>query len=822
MDDLYTPSASRVLELAQQQAIFFKHQAIGTEHLLLALTIEDSGLAAGILKQMMVNAVDVREEIEHLTGYGNLKRQGNAYLPYSPKGRYILEKAKEEVKLTNGEKVGTEHLLLALLSDESALAARILVNLGVDLKRMYSVIYHQLGISPAQVRKARKAQQAQKQGQTVTLDELARDLTALARDKKVDPVVGRDQEIRRAIRILSRRTKNNPVLLGEPGVGKTAVVEGLAQWIVAGKVPDEFKAKRIMMLDMGSLVAGTKYRGEFEDRLKRVLNEIYEDGNVILFVDELHTLIGAGGAEGSVDASNILKPALARGEVQVIGATTLDEYQKYVESDAALERRFARVNVEEPSQTVALEILQGLKERYENHHKVVLTDQALRAAVEFSSRYITNRFLPDKAIDLMDEASAQVRIEATEKKLRKASLSPEQKLAELAQAKNEALLSEDFEQAALIRNEEMKLKEKLAKQVAKGSQKQWPEVTREDIAQVVAEWTGIPAQQMTKSESEKLLRLEKVLHQRVIGQDEAVKAVAKTVRRARSGLNDPNRPLGSFMFLGPTGVGKTELAKTLAESLFGSQDAMIRIDMSEYMEKFATSRLIGAAPGYVGYEEGGQLTEKVRNKPYSVVLLDEVEKAHPDIFNLLLQVLDDGYLTDAKGRRVDFRNTIIIMTSNLGATALRDEKSVGFGASSKPGEDFAAMSSKIKESLKKHFRPEFLNRIDEVVIFHSLGKKELHDIVKKMSKQIVVRLKEQNINLKLTPAAIDVIAKAGFDPQYGARPIRRALQSKIEDLLSDALLEGRIEVGSQVTIGASKGEITLNIKNPEQLALTLE
>ena len=815
MDELYTPSANRVLILAQEQANYFKHQAIGTEHLLLALSLEENGIANKVLRQNVITATDIREEIERLTGYGNLRRQApDNYLPYSPKAKAVLEKAKNEASILNAAKVGTEHILLALLDDETIVSSRILASLNVDVKRIKQSVYHQLGVSPVKVRKATRANNMKNQEKTPTLDELARDLTAMAANQEVDPVVGRDQEIKRVIQVLSRRTKNNPVLLGEPGVGKTAVAEGLAQKIVLEQVPDNLLTKRIMMLDMGSLVAGTKFRGEFEDRLKKILDEIYQDGNVILFIDELHTLIGAGGAEGAIDASNILKPALARGEVQVIGATTLDEYQKYVESDAALERRFARVNVEEPTKKVTLEILTGLRPRYEKFHKVKLTDEALKAAVDYSSRYITNRFLPDKAIDLMDESAARVRIAHSEKK---SKLSESKlKLDELSQAKDEALLREDFEEAAKLRNQELKLRQKLAEMKRREEEKAKKlefniKVTAQDVAEVVADWTGVPVTQMTKTESERLINLEKVLHERVVGQAEAVSAVAKAIRRARSGLSDPGRPIGSFMFLGPTGVGKTELAKALAQAMFGDEDSMIRIDMSEYMEKYSTSRLVGSPPGYVGYDEGGQLTEKVRNKPYSVVLLDEVEKAHPDVFNILLQVLDDGYLTDSKGRRVDFRNTIIIMTSNLGATALRDDKAVGFGVA-KPSDEYAAMSAKIREALKKSFRPEFLNRIDEIVIFHSLVKEELHEIVKKMAKQIVDRLAQKDVKLKITPAAIDVIAKAGFDPEYGARPIRRALQNKVEDKLSDALLMGQIVQGATVTLGASKGKITLNVK----------
>ncbi|WP_420792667.1 ATP-dependent Clp protease ATP-binding subunit [Ligilactobacillus salivarius] len=820
MEERYTPSAKQVLVLAQQQANYFKHQAIGTEHLLLALTMEKNGVAAKVLQSFVVTEVDVREEIEHIVGYGNLQRRGaDTYLPYSPRTRYVLERAREHAKLFNVEKVGTEHILLALLEDDKTISSRILAALNIDLRKVKNITYRTMGVDATTANRTRKklalSEKKQDNG-TPTLDELARDLTEMVRKDQIDPVVGRDNEIKRVVQILSRRTKNNPVLLGEPGVGKTAVAEGFSQKIVNGEVPDNLKNKRVMMLDMGSLVAGTKYRGEFEDRLKKIIEEIREDGNVILFIDEMHTLIGAGGAEGAIDASNILKPALARGEVQVIGATTLNEYQKYVEADAALERRFASVTINEPTPEVALTILKGLRPKYEKHHQLQITDEALESAVKLSKRYIASRFLPDKAIDLMDEAAARVRINNAQKVDKVSAI--KKKLSELSQEKTEALLKEDFEKAAEIRNEELKIQEKLEKQIQRDKDEEDSnnyrvKVTAEDIAEVVSEWTGVPVTQINRSEGDRLIRLEKILHNRVIGQDEAVKAVSKAIRRARSGLKDPTRPIGSFMFLGPTGVGKTELAKALAEAMFGSEDSIIRIDMSEYMEKYTTSRLIGSPPGYVGYDEGGQLTEKVRNNPYSVVLLDEVEKAHNDVFNILLQVLDDGFLTDSKGRKVDFRNTIIIMTSNLGATALRDEKSVGFGAKD-VSDDYEAMAAKVRETLKKTFRPEFLNRLDETVVFHSLNKEEIHQIVKLMAKNIIDRIKEQNINLKITPAAIDIVAEAGFDAEYGARPIRRVLQDKIEDLLSEELLAGNIETGATVTIGAKKGEITIKVKNP--------
>ncbi|AXX74743.1 ATP-dependent Clp protease ATP-binding subunit [Limosilactobacillus reuteri] len=820
MDNMFTPSAKHVLAIAQEQAKYFKHQAVGTEHLLLALSMDKDGIANKIFEQFSITNDDIREEIERLIGYGTMENLGASdYLPYSPKAKQVLSLAGKEAQQMHALKIGTEHLLLALIADESVLSSRILYSLDVVPRQMRKVILRRLGIADSQQRNSSRQSSRRRVQQTgtPTLDKLARDMTELARNGQLDPVIGRNKEVKRVEQILSRRTKNNPVLIGEPGVGKTAIAEGLAQRIVEGKVPAELANKRLMMLDMGSLVAGTKYRGEFEDRLKKVIDEIQNDGHVILFIDELHTLIGAGGAEGAIDASNILKPALARGELQTIGATTLDEYQKYIESDAALERRFATVQVDEPTTDQTLQILRGLRPKYEEHHHAKITDEALEEAVKLSDRYISDRFLPDKAIDLIDESAAMVRIDAEDKKNHQPSL--ESQLEDLRTRKEEAIDNQDFDRAATLRQQELALKDKIDRKKQRAQQKDSHnyklKVTGENIAQVVAEWTGVPLTQLKKSESERLVNLEKVLHQRVIGQDEAVTVVAKAIRRARSGLKDPSRPIGSFMFLGPTGVGKTELAKALAAAMFGSEDNMIRIDMSEYMEKYSTSRLIGAAPGYVGYDEGGQLTEKVRQHPYSVVLLDEAEKAHPDVFNLLLQVLDDGYLTDAKGRRVDFRNTIIIMTSNLGATQLQDEKEVGFGAKDM-SQDYNAMAAAIKQQMRLYFRPEFLNRIDETIIFHSLQKNELHQIVKLMVNDLNKRVSEQGINLKVTPAAIDVIAKLGYNPAYGARPLRRALQDHVEDDLSTGLLSGEINVGDDVTVGAHQGKITFKVKKPDE------
>lgn len=815
MNNLFTPSAKNVLMLAQEQAKKFNHHALGTEHLLLALVLESEGIAGNALRELGVTPTDVLEEIERLTGYGDsIVAMGvGGYLPYSPKAKQVLDLARVESQQANSVKIGTAHLLLALLRDDDIIAARILLNLGLSLAKTRQLLLQKMGIDAATAKKRAKAS-AKKVDQegTPTLNQLARDLTQMARENQIDPVVGRDSEVKRLVQILARRSKNNPVLVGEPGVGKTAIAEGFAQRIINGDVPSDMQQKRLMMLDMGSLVAGTKYRGEFEDRLKKIIEEIHEDGQVILFIDELHTLIGAGGAEGAIDASNILKPALARGELQLIGATTLDEYQKYIEKDAALERRFATVTVDEPTPEDAEQILHGLRPRYEEHHGITISDEALHEAVVLANRYITNRFLPDKAIDLMDEAAAKVRLDAVNQKSPIDRLETE--LQSLAKEKEVAVGAQDFEKAAAIHEKEIIAKAKMAKRQAAEQEngvRTDIQVQPEDIAQVVAQWTGVPVTQLQRKESERLLQLEKVLHERVVGQEEAISAVARAIRRARSGLKDPKRPIGSFMFLGPTGVGKTELAKALAEAMFGSEDNLIRVDMSEYMERYSTSRLVGAAPGYVGYDEGGQLTEKVRNKPYSVVLFDEVEKAHPDVFNILLQVLDDGYLTDSKGRKVDFRNTIMIMTSNLGATALRDDKSVGFGVKDVTA-DYKAMQGRILEELKKSFRPEFLNRIDETVVFHSLTQPELREIVKIMSKGILNRLAEQGVKIKMTAAAMDVVAKAGFDPEYGARPIRRALQTQVEDRLSEALLAGEITTDTPVTIGATKGEITINSK----------
>lgn len=829
MNNYLTPSAKEVLLMAQEQARYFKHQAVGTEHLLLALTMESASIAGKVLAQFSLTANSVREEIERLTGYGTMTIANGDYLPYSPKMRDVLQTARSQARQLGNTKVGTEHLLMALLSNQTILAGRILQNFDINPRRAQQTLLHHMGVSerrstkqsgvrPQRGQSNQKSSDQKADSLTPTLDKLGRDLTKVAREGGIDPVVGRDREIQRVIQVLSRRTKNNPVLVGEPGVGKTAIVEGLAQRIANHTVTPELAKMRVMALDMGSVVAGTKFRGEFEDRLKKILDEIYDDGHVLLFIDELHTLVGAGGAEGAIDASNILKPALSRGDVQLIGATTLDEYQKYIEADAALERRFARVQVEEPSQKESVQILKGLRPKYEAHHHLKISDESVETAVKLSNRYITNRFLPDKAIDLMDESAAMVRIAGEQ--VPKSQQENEDKLALLRSKKEDAIMNQQFDQAAKLRQEELALAKQLrtARKRRATSQGKHPlTVGADDVAKVVAEWTGVPLTQLKKSESQRLVNLEKELHERVIGQDEAVSAIARSIRRARSGLKDPQRPIGSFMFLGPTGVGKTELAKALAAAMFGDENNIIRVDMSEYREAYSTSRLIGAAPGYVGYDEGGQLTEKVRQHPYSVVLLDEAEKAHPDVFNLLLQVLDDGYLTDSKGRKVDFRNTILIMTSNLGATQLRDAKEVGFGARDL-SDDYNAMAGAIRQQLRLHFRPEFLNRIDETIIFHPLNKQQLHQIVRLMAKRVQKRVAAQKIKLKLTAGAINLVAAKGYNPEYGARPLRRALQDLVEDPLSEALLTGQLASGDTATVGSSRGKITLKVAHDGQSA----
>jgi ATP-dependent Clp protease ATP-binding subunit ClpC len=808
----FTERAQKVLALAQEEAIRLGHNNIGTEHILLGLVREGEGIAAKALYGLGLGSEKIQKEVENLIGKGQEAAQT---IHYTPRAKKVIELSMDEARKLGHSYVGTEHILLGLIREGEGVAARVLNNLGVSLNKARQQVLQLLGSNESSGHQSGASASAN----TPTLDSLARDLTVIAREGSLDPVIGRGKEIQRVIEVLSRRTKNNPVLIGEPGVGKTAIAEGLAQQIVHNEVPEILRDKRVMTLDMGTVVAGTKYRGEFEDRLKKVMDEIRQAGNIILFIDELHTLIGAGGAEGAIDASNILKPSLARGELQCIGATTLDEYRKYIEKDAALERRFQPIRVDEPTTEESIQILQGLRDRYEAHHRVSINDDAIEAAVKLSDRYISDRFLPDKAIDLIDEAGSKVRLRSytTPPNLKELEV----KLEEVRKEKDAAVQSQEFEKAASLRDTEQRLREQLEETKKNWKEKQGQEnseVTVEDIASVVSSWTGIPVSKLAQTETEKLLNLEEILHSRVIGQEEAVKAVSKAVRRARAGLKDPKRPIGSFVFLGPTGVGKTELARALAEAMFGDEDAMIRIDMSEYMEKHSTSRLVGSPPGYVGYEEGGQLTEKVRRKPYSVILLDEIEKAHPDVFNILLQVLEDGRLTDSKGRTVDFRNTVLIMTSNVGAQALKRNKYVGFNIQDSGDQDYKDMKGKVMEELKKAFRPEFLNRIDEIIVFHALEKKHLQEIVTLLADQLVKRLKEQNISLELTEKAKEKITQEGYDPEYGARPLRRAIQKHIEDRLSEELLKGTVLTGQNVIIDVDNGEFTV-VRTAEKTSL---
>ncbi|WP_414047338.1 ATP-dependent Clp protease ATP-binding subunit [Macrococcus equi] len=800
-----TERAQRVLAHAQEEAIRLNHNNIGTEHLLLGLVKEPDGIAAKVLAAYNITEDKVVQEVEQLIGHGT---DMGGTIQYTPRAKKVIELSLDEARKLNHNFVGTEHILLGLIRENEGVAARVLANLDLNITKARSQVVKLLG-SPEMDSKGAGETKSQ---ETPTLDGLARDLTVIAKDGTLDPVIGRADEVTRIIEVLSRRTKNNPVLIGEPGVGKTAIVEGLAQAIVNNEVPETLKGKRVMSLDMGTVVAGTKYRGEFEERLKKVMDEIHAAGNIILFIDELHTLIGAGGAEGAIDASNILKPALARGEIQCIGATTLEEYRKYIEKDAALERRFQPVQVDEPNVEDAIEILRGLRDRYEAHHRIKISDEAIVAAVKMSDRYISDRFLPDKAIDLIDEASSKVR-------LRNYTTPPSLKEleVELEKVKNEkdaAVHSQEFEQAASLRDKQTQLEKQLDE-----TKKEWQKtqgsnntsVIPDDIAIVVANWTGIPLNKIAETESQKLLNLEEILHDRVVGQHDAVVSISKAVRRARAGLKDPKRPIGSFIFLGPTGVGKTELARALAEAMFGEEDAMIRVDMSEFMEKHSVSRLVGSPPGYVGFEEGGQLTEKVRRKPYSVILFDEIEKAHPDVFNMLLQVLDDGRLTDSKGRTVDFRNTVIIMTSNVGAQELKDNKFVGFGGND-AAQDYETIRKTMMDELKKQFRPEFLNRIDDIIVFHKLEKEQLKEIVTFMVNGLTKRLKEQDIFITLTDAAKEKVAEDGYDPEYGARPLTRSIQKNIEDKLSEELLKGEALAGHEVTIDYKDGEFVITKK----------
>ena len=805
----FTERAQKVLVLAQEEARRLKYPYIGTEHILLGLIREGEGIAARVLEQMNVSADKVKTAVEQMVETGN--QPVPADIPPTPRAKRVLELAVEESRQLGHNYVGTEHLLLGLIREGEGVAAQVLIALGANLERVRQQVINMLGGAPG------GGQPSGGHGcpgggcKTASLDQFSRDLTRLAREDKLDPVVGRAKEIERVIQVLSRRTKNNPVLIGEPGVGKTAIAEGLAQRIISGNVPEILLSRRVVTLDLAGMVAGTKYRGEFEDRLKKVMEEIRQAGNIIVFIDELHTLIGAGAAEGAIDAANILKPALARGEIQTIGATTLDEYRKYIEKDPALERRFQPIQVDEPTVEETLEILKGIRDKYEAHHKVRITDEALDAAAKLSDRYITDRYLPDKAIDLVDESASRVRIKAF---TAPPDLKDKEKvLEEIRKEKEAAINNQEFEKAAELRDREQTILGELNQarenwNHAKGGDNLV--VTEEDIAHIVASWTGVPVKKLAQEESERLLNLEAVLHQRVVGQNDAVKAVSRAVRRARAGLKDPKRPVGSFIFLGPTGVGKTELARALAEALFGDEEAMVRIDMSEYMEKHAVSRLVGAPPGYVGYDEGGQLTEAVRRKPYSVVLLDEIEKAHPDVFNILLQVLEDGRLTDSRGRVVDFRNTVIIMTSNVGLSNLKTVGRVGFAANAdQAAAEYEKMKERSEEALKRTFRPEFLNRIDEIIVFHSLTRDHIKEIVSLMLKEVAGRMEEHEVYLTFSEAARDKLAEVGYSEEYGARPLRREIQRRVEDRLSEELIKGTFSKGDQVLIDAQDGEIAV-------------
>ncbi len=802
--DKFTDRARKVLTLAQDEAQRFNHNYIGTEHLLLGLVREGEGVAARVLENMNVELAKVRTAVEFIIGRGDRPVVGEVGL--TPRAKRVIELAIDEARRLGHNYIGTEHLLLGLVREGEGIAAGVLESLGVNLDKVRHEVIRVLSQSSS-VGPAAETKRASK---TPTVDQLGINLTDAVRAGKIDPVIGRDKEIERVIQILSRRTKNNPALIGEPGVGKTAIAEGLAQRIVSGDVPESLLNKRVLTLDIGSLVAGTKYRGEFEERLKKIIEELRSTNDAVLFIDELHTLVGAGAAEGAIDAANILKPPLARGELQCIGATTLDEYRKYIERDAALERRFQPVMVEEPTLEQTIDILLGIRSRYEEHHKVRISDEAVKAAADLSVRYITDRHLPDKAIDLIDEAASRVRLRSS---TTPAELKAAQKeLERVTKEKDAAINSQDYEGAAALRDAEAVAKSALDQLRSDWRERQsadQPVVTDEDIAQVVAMWTGIPVTRIAQEESDRLLHMEEALHSRVIGQQEAIETVSKAVRRARAGLKDPKRPIGSFIFLGPTGVGKTELAKSLAEFMFGSEDALIKIDMSEFMERHNVSRLVGAPPGYVGFEEGGQLTEAVRRKSYSVVLLDEIEKAHPEVFNILLQILEDGHLSDAKGRRVDFRNTVIIMTSNVGAKSLLKDTSLGFHAVSvteaqRADQQYDRMREKVLDQLKSQFRPEFLNRVDSLVVFRSLTVDEIRQIVDLMLARVREQLKAQGIGLEVSQEAKDHIIKIGYDADYGARPLRRVIQNMIEDPLAEALLVGRFTSGQTIVVDRSE------------------
>lgn len=815
MKEKFTENAREAIHLATETAYELEHNYIGTEHLLIGLT-KANGVAGRILDEYEVDEEKLLEMVRQLiapdTSVKVMERNN-----FTPRVRRILDASARESQRLKSEQIGTEHILMALIKESDCIAVRLLNTLGVNLQKLYMDLLAACGADQNMMKNEMNGARGRGRGksQTPTLNQYSRDLTQLAREGRLDPVIGREEEIARVIQILSRRTKNNPCLVGEPGVGKTAVVEGLAQKIVDGDVPEVIEEKRVLTLDLSGMVAGSKYRGEFEERIKRVVNEVISDGNVLLFLDEMHTIIGAGGAEGAIDASNILKPSLARGELQLIGATTREEYRKYVEKDAALERRFQPVVIEEPSEEEAIKILRGLSPAYEAHHKVRITEDAIVAAVRLASRYVNDRFLPDKAIDVMDEAASKMRLSVytPSEKMKEA----QEKIAKLEKEKEAAIKAEEFERAGEIKRSQERVRvkmEKLAKERAKERENTELIVGEEEIADVISQWTKIPLKRLKEGESERLLRLEQTLHGRVIGQEEAVGAVAKAIRRGRVGLKDPNRPIGSFLFLGPTGVGKTELSKALAEAIFGDENAMIRVDMTEYMEKHSVSRMIGSPPGYVGYDEGGQLSEKVRRNPYSVILFDEIEKAHPDIFNILLQILDDGHVTDAQGRKVSFKNTIIIMTSNAGAQSIVSPKRLGFTGHEDAKADYNKMKEGVMDEVKRLFKPEFLNRIDEMIVFHALSRQDICEIVKIMLGTIEKRcMTQMDLRLKVEDALLEHLAEKGFDEKYGARPLRRAIQTELEDRLTEQILEGKVRQGDTVTLGFADGNVKVAVRH---------
>ena len=809
MEIKFTPQAQMAIEYAEQVMTDFKHGYLGTEHLLVGLIHAKNSVAQKALEACGITEEDILDKIKDIIGMGGSPLVVTR--DFTPRVKRIFEMSTQLAKQLGSERIGTEYLLISILKEKNCIAVKLLETLGINVSKLSAVLMEMLTGSTqkteASFSTAKQGSQTSK-STTPTLDKYSRDLTTFAREGKFDPIVGREKEIDRVIQILSRRTKNNPCLVGEPGVGKTAVVEGLAQKIASEEIPDLLKGKRVVSLDLSSMISGTKYRGEFEERINKVIEEVRLAGDVILFIDELHTIIGAGAAEGAMDASNILKPSLARGEVQLIGATTLDEYRKHIEKDAALERRFQPVQVEEPSEEETLEILKGIKDKYEMHHQVQITENALKAAVKLSARYIADRYLPDKAIDLLDEAASKVRLRAFVSPTNIKEL--ETQLVTLGQEKEMAIMSEEYEKASEIKHKENEIKEKIANAKVEWDAKHTKNdqiVGEEEIADIVSSWTNIPVRRLAEEETERLKHMEKILHERVVGQEEAIVAVSKAVRRGRVGLKDPNRPIGSFMFLGPTGVGKTELTKALAEAMFGDENAMVRVDMSEYMEKHTVSKMIGSPPGYVGYEEGGQLTEKVRRKPYCVVLFDEIEKAHGDVFNILLQILDDGHITDSRGRRINFKNTIIIMTSNIGARSIISPKKLGFISTEDAEKSYEDMKKNVMEEVKRTFKPEFLNRIDETLVFHPLTTKEIREIADIMIKRLIERIsKNVGIEIKLTEEALDFLGKKGYNQAYGARPLRRTIQTYIEDRLSDEILSGQFKEGDVVTVGV-EGEV---------------